>query len=240
MGKFAKWIGGGLGFAFFGPIGAIMGFALGSFIDVANQPVRRPIAGRATTGDFAVSLLVLIAAMMKADGRVLQSELNYVKDYFRRQFDDESAGEAVMLLRDILKQSIPIHDVCNQISLNLDYASRLQLMHFLFGIANADGHVHPREVELARQIAAWLGISPRDLGSVENMFVKNPAVHYKILGLEPSATNDEVKKAYREMAKQFHPDKVAYLGEEMKKAAEEKFKKINEAYEAVKKERGMA
>lgn len=240
MGKFAKWIGGGLGFAFFGPIGAIMGFALGSFIDASGQPARKAIQGRTTVGDFAVSLLVLIAAMMKADGRILQSELAYVKEYFRRQFDEESAGEAIMLLRDILKQNIPLAEVCQQISQSLDYASKLQLMHFLYGIANADGHVHPHELSLARQIAAWLGISQRDLTSVENMFVKDTSAPYKILGIEPTATPDEIKKAYRLMAKQFHPDKVTHLGEDLKHAAEEKFKKINESYEQIKKERGIS
>jgi DnaJ like chaperone protein len=63
--------------------------------------------------------------------------------------------------------------------------------------------------------------------------------NYRILEIEPSATDEEVKKAYRKMAIKYHPDKVATLGEDVQKAAEEKFKAISQAYEAICKERGI-
>ena len=238
MGKFGKWIGAGLGWTFGGPLGAILGFALGSFIDAADVQV---IKGdrKTTTGDFIASLLVLVASIMKADGKVLRSELDYVKKYFVQAFGNESALEAMQMLRDILKQNIPLRDVSIQIKQRMDYSSRLQLLHFLYGIANADGKIDPSEIQLIEQIAYYLGISSADSGSIKNMFVKSTDSSYIILGVNRNATNEEIKKAYRELAVKYHPDKVSYLGDDIKNKAKEKFQQINEAYETIKKERGM-
>lgn len=241
MANFTRWIAGGLGWAFFGPIGGILGFVVGSVVDGAQTQGKtgRIESGKTTTGDFAVSLLVLIAAVMKADGKVLKSELDYVKKYFVQAFGEASAGEAIMMLRDILNQNINVRDVSLQIKARMDYSSRLQMMHLLFGVSNADGKVHPLELEILHQIAGYLGISSKDFDSIKSMFIENTDAAYKILEIEPSATNDEVKKAYRKMAVKYHPDKVSYLGEEFKNTANEKFKKVNEAYDKIKKERGI-
>ena len=238
MAKFGKWIGAGLGWTFGGPLGAILGFAFGSFIDAAELKV---ISGdkKSTTGDFVGSLLVLIAAVMKADGKVLRSELDYVKKYFDQVFGSESAAEALKMLKDILKQNIPVKDVSLQIKQRMDYASRLQLLHLLFGIAAADGQIDPGELALIEQISYFLGISSTDSGSIKNMFIKSTDSAYKILGVDRNITNEELKKAYRQMAIKYHPDKVNYLGDDIRKKAKEKFQKINEAYENIKKERGM-
>ena len=238
MGKFGKWIGAGLGWTFGGPLGAILGFALGSFIDAADVQV---IKGerKTTTGDFIASLLVLVASIMKADGKVLRSELDYVKKYFVQAFGSDSALEAMQMLRDILKQNIPVRDISIQIKQRMDYSSRLQLLHFLYGIANADGKIDTSEIQLIEQIAYYLGISSADSGSIKNMFVKSTDSAYIILGINRNATNEELKKAYRKLAVKYHPDKVSYLGEDIKNKAKEKFQQINEAYETIKKERGM-
>ncbi len=238
MGKFGKWIGAGLGWAFGGPLGAILGFAFGSFIDATNVEVISDNR-KTTTGDFAGSLLVLVASVMKADGRVLRSELDYVKKYFVQAFGEASATEALKILRDILKQTIPVRDVSVQIKQRMDYASRLQLLHFLFGVADADGQIDQSELKLIEQISYYLGISSSDLGSVKNMFIKSIDSAYKILGVDKNISNEELKKTYRKLAIKYHPDKVNYLGEDIKKKANEKFQKINEAYESIKKERGM-
>lgn len=239
MANFTRWIAGGLGWAFFGPIGGIVGFLIGSVVDGSKDPDARVRPGRTTTGDFAVSLLVLIAAVMKADGKVLKSELDYVKKYFVQAFGEASAGEAIMMLRDILNQPIDIREVSLQIKARMDYASRLQLMHLLFGVSIADGKVNASELDVISQISGYLGISNKDFDSIKSMFIENTDAAYKILEIDPSATNDEVKKAYRKMAVKYHPDKVSYLGEEFRNSANEKFKKVNEAYEKIKKERGI-
>lgn len=240
MAKFGKWIGAGLGWAFGGPIGGLLGFALGSMFDATSVTGTVQQERRTTTGDFVMSLLVLVAAMMKADGRVTRSELNYVKSYFIRSFGEASAREAVRMLGDLVKQNIPAGDVARQIKRSLDYSSRLQLLHFLYGISQADQRVHPEEIKLIDHIALQMGISEADRNSIKSMFVRTTDGAYKILEIDPSASDEEVKKAYREMANKYHPDKVSYLGEEFKEVAHEKFQKVNEAYNAIKKERGMS
>lgn len=240
MGKFTKWIAGGLGWAFFGPVGGLLGFLAGSFLEsdvVSGYKGKTP--GQTTTGDFAMSLLVLVAAVMKADGKVYKSELDYVKNYFVRSFGENAAAEAIMMLRDLLKQEIDIREVSLQVKSRLDYSSRLQMMHFLYGVAYSDGRIPANELDVLSKIASWLGLSEKDTVSIRAMFVPDTEAAYKILEISPSATNDEVKKAYRTMAMKYHPDKVSYLGEDFRKAADEKFKKLNEAYETIKKERGI-
>ena len=236
MAKFGKWIGGGLGWVVGGPIGAIIGFTIGSLIET---PDLTKTTGRKTTtvGGFAMTLLVLVAAVMKADGKVLKSELEYVKKYFIQSYGQESATEAIKMLRDILNQNISVEAVGIQIKQNLDYASRLQLLHLLFGVAQADGQVDLSELNTIAKIAGYMNVSSKDFESIKSMFVANVDSAYKILEIERNATDDEIKKAYRKMAVKFHPDKVSHLGEDFQKQAKEKFQKVSDAYEKIKKER---
>lgn len=242
MGKYAKWIGGGLGWAFGGPLGALAGFIFGSMFDKMNSGEFEAIPGQTSqtrAGDFAVSLIVLSAAVMKADGKVLKAELDYVKQFLVQQFGQQNAKSLLQDLKKVLKQDIPLRDVCMQIRSSMDHSSRLQLMHYLFGIANADGKFPPSEQEILRTIANYLNISQRDFDSIKAMFIKETTSAYKILEIDRSATDEEVKKAYRKMASKYHPDKVNHLGEDFRKAAEEKFQKVNDAYQNIKKERGL-
>ena len=238
MGKFGKWIAGGLGWAFFGPIGGILGFLLGTFLDEGRQYETRP-SGPTTVGDFAMALLVLVAAVMKADGRVMKSELDYVKAYFIRTFGSASAKEAIMILRDLLKQQIPLKDVATQVGKRLDYSSKLQMLHILFEVANADGQIHASEQKIIVDVAGFLGIENRDIESLKAMFFKDEDSVYRVLEIDKNVTDEEVKKAYRVMALKYHPDKVEYLGDDFKKVANEKFKRVNEAYNKIKKARGI-
>ncbi len=245
--SFSKWIGGGLGWAFGGPIGGILGFAIGAMVDHMQGPApeggeqQQRVHGRATTGgDLAMSLVVLTASMMKADGRVTQRELDHVRRFFSQQFGAQQAGQLLILLRDALKRDIPLNEVLAQIRQNMPHPVRLQLVHYLIGLAHSDGHVDRTEFELLKHIAHGMGISDKDLGSLSAMFrTADPSAAYEVLEIPRTATDEEVKKAYRRMAMKYHPDKVAQLGEEVQKAANEKFKKVQEAYEAVQRERGM-
>jgi DnaJ like chaperone protein len=240
MAKFGKWIGAGLGWVLGGgPIGAIIGLSLGWMLDNASKSDVEHGYAQTTVGDFAVSLLVLIAAVMKADGKILRSELDYVKKFLVQRFGAESASEALKMLRDILNQNIPLQDVCLQIKSHLDYSSRLELLHLLYGVAMSDERINEQELIIIGQIAYYLGISSADQNSLKNMFLKSTESAYKILDIEKTATDEEIKKAYRSLAVKYHPDKVSYLGDDFKKSAEEKFKKINEAFEQIKKERGI-
>jgi DnaJ like chaperone protein len=240
MSSFARWIGGGVGFVAGGPLGALLGFLIGTVIDNTRIETRTYASGSGTTpGAFGMSLLVLVAAVMKADGKVVKAELDFVKQFFMRQFGHETAAEALQLLRDILKQEIPLRDVCIQIAANMDYASRLQLLHMLYGISASDGRYDSSEVRVVESIAGYLGISDADQKSIRNMFIPDTDSAYKILETQKSATDEELKKAYRKMAIKYHPDKVSHLGEDFRKDADEKFKKVNEAWEKIKKERNI-
>jgi len=241
MGIFGKWLGGGLGFVMGGPIGGLLGFLVGSMIDGTTVHSTTYTSGsvRTSQGDFGMSLLVLVAAVMKADGKVVKSELDYVKQFFIRQFGHDSAKQALLMLKDILKQEIPVRDVCLQIKGNMDYSSRLQLLHLLFNVSLADSVIDASEIAIIEKISSYLGVASGDFLSIKNMFIPETDSSYKILEIQKSATNDEIKKAYRRMAMKYHPDKVSHLGDDVRKSADEKFARVNEAYEKIKKERNM-
>lgn len=253
MAKFAKWIGGGLGWAFGGPIGAVIGVVLGAMIDEMG-----PSAGgqsrdsshdafdsgphynpQTAQGDFVASLLVLTAAVMKGDGKVLRSELEYVKKFLVHNFGEDNAQRLLPVLKELLQKEIPLRDVCLQIRQYMPEAQRIQMLHYLFGISASDGDVHPREVLIIKAISDYLGITNADYESVKAMFYRDVDADYIILEVAPDASDEEVKKAYRKMAVKFHPDKVADLGEEAQKAAKERFQKVQDAWESVKKRRGI-
>lgn len=241
MGFLGSLIGFGLGWWVFGPVGALIGMFLGSQAEAVTTDGRQPggMSGGTARDGFVVSLLVLMAAVMKADGRILRSELDYVKVYLRNMLGAQKAGEALRVLRDLMKKDIPLTDVCHQVRVNVAYDSRVQLLHLLFGLAKADGQLNDVEVQVIQRISGLLGISSSDYQAVLNMFFDNVGAAYKVLEISSSATDDEVKKAYRKMAIRFHPDKVSHLGPEFQKSANEKFARVNEAYNKIKKERGM-
>ncbi len=234
----------GLGWSFGGPLGGIIGYAIGSlFSGNGAKRIRSEVTD--TFGnteekrDFNVTLLVLSAAVMKADGNVRKSELDYVKRFFLQNFGQERAESYIKMLREILEKDYNLYEVSQQVGRYMDYASRLQLLHYLFGIANADSRISQEELNVVNLISDYMGVTNSDFKSVKAMFIKETDNAYKILGIDSSASDEDVKKAYREMAKKNHPDLVSNLGDEVRQAAEKKFQEINAAYEAIKKQRGI-
>jgi DnaJ like chaperone protein len=240
--------------------GGVLGFIIGSGVDnyqrlkaqfqsqggagggqYTAEDIFRMYQQRATTSsDVPTMLIALSAAVMKADGKVLKSELNYVKAFFAQQFGPQFNAQHLQTLKEFLDSgNIPLQKICQDIRMRMPAEVRVQLLHYLFGIAKADGDVSPAEINVIQNISGMMGVSSVDFESVKNMFYRNVDSDYKVLGIEPTATDEEVKKAYRKMAIKFHPDKVAQMGEEYQKGAKEKFQKIQESYEAIKKRRGM-
>jgi DnaJ like chaperone protein len=247
MVRFAKWLGAGLGWTYGGPIGAFLGYIIGQAIegfskkDLSEFYDQEDYHSEPTqSGDFEISLLILSSFVIKADGKIDQRELNFVREYFVQMYGKDRANNAFRLFREIIKnEDLSVRQICLQIQRQMQHASRLQLMHYLFSLAQADANVSPEEVLMLEKIAGYLNISSLDFNGIKAMFYQDSKSAYTILEIDPNATDKEVKAAYRKMVKKHHPDKLQQLGEEHLKGAQDKFLKIQEAYEQIKKERGI-
>lgn len=252
----------GLGLMFWGPIGAIVAFVIAQLIEnsggsdsTEKHRMRQNLGSNGSQRDFNISLLILSAAVMKADNTMLRSELDYIKRFYVSNFGTKRAEEYIKMLREILTKEYDLDKVTAQIKY-MDYASRLQLLYYLFGIAEADAAINDEELAVLSKIAQGLNISATDFESTKAMF-GNAYNHYrqqgggshdynkldnayKILEITSDASDDDVKKAYRNMAKKHHPDLVSHLGEDVRKSAEQKLQEINSAYELIKEARGIS
>ena len=241
-----RWFLAAMGYFFFRFPGAIIGFLIGSFADnfkVKSSPFQTPFnmnRETVTPADFELNLLSLASLVIKADGSVSQIELDYVRQYFVQAYGKERANATFKVFNEVIKnREISAQNISALLRQRTRYESRLQILHFLFSIANADGHVSNPEVAEIGRISSYLGIHARDFESIKAMFFKNPDSAYKILEIEKSATPAEIKAAYRTMVKKYHPDKLQHMDKAYQKGAEEKFKKVQEAYEQLQKERGF-
>lgn len=236
-----------LGYLFFGYQGIIvvvMIYLLFGLFTRKMNPVNM-VNERDSRGEFIDSFLRLSSVIMKADGKVMRSELTVVQDFIRRNFGENAVRDASLRLRDLLKEEISIAQATSSLRLRMPLASRIQLLHYLTGIANADGAITSNELAMLRQIAMALAIPTETAQSVFAMYgigvsgQNNAEDAYKVLGIESSASDEDVKKAYRKLAIQNHPDKVAHLGADVQAEANKKFQAISAAYERIKKERGI-
>jgi len=238
MAKYGKWVGGALGWAFGGPIGALFGFFLGSVFDSGTGfSFSKGAAGPTTGADFRLSMLALLAAVMKADRKYLKVELDFIKNIFRNSFGEAYTLEIMSVLKELLEKDIPVRDICLQIRTHMEHPARLELLNVLFALAYADKELHHDEENLLQPIASALGISEKDYLSIRSVHIPNTGWAYKVLEVDPSASDDEIRKAYRRMAMKYHPDKVAHLGDDVAKSANEKFQAVNRAWNQIKDER---
>jgi DnaJ like chaperone protein len=228
-----KWIGAAAGWFFAGPIGGIIGYYVGK--NVFASKVDNKTA-------FEISLLILSSVVIKADGKVLKSELEYVKKFFTNTFGTTKSNEYFRMFNNLNKQdySSKLRQVCLQLNSHINHSSRLEIIHFLFGVSAADNENHPNEVEQIKRIATYMNINSYDFESIQSMFFSkgsNSEKWYTILGISKDATDTEVKKAYRKMAVKYHPDKLIGVSDDIKKLAEEKFLVVKESYEQIMKGR---
>ena len=275
MAQYGKWIGGFIGLIAGGPLGALAGFALGSLLDEDGDDVQkinqnsyeyRSSAYSNTQSQanyqsrtryeeeqrntFRFSLLVLASYIIRADGKVMHSEMNLLRQWLRNNFGQNAVDDGEQIILKLFEQQkllghsefrSMVIGSCEQLRQIMSYEQRLQLLNFLVMIAQADGFVATAEVNALRECTLALGLSETDLNSMLNLqdAGTNLDAAYKVLGVSPTATNDEVKAAFRRLALQNHPDKVASLGEDVRKAAEKKFKEINAAKETIWKARKL-
>ena len=239
---FGKWIAGVLGWAMFGPIGGILGYFITSrferLAEAATGYEDDQTWNQGQRNSFLMSLLVLSTAVIKADGKTSSEEIARLREFFARNFGAQAAEEAEEIVKDIMQKDFNLYEVCSQIRSCMDYSQRLQLFHFLVSLGACDG-LQQREIDVLETIATYIGLSKGETDSIIAQFRPSNDSNYRILEIDPGATDEEVKKAYRKMAVKYHPDKVATLGEDVQKAAEEKFKAVSQAYEAICRERGI-
>ena len=237
-------IGAGLGWAFMGPLGAIIGGMIGSKLEDSSLRLGSGQAGSGNStkaGDFYASLIIVLSHIIKADNHVRRDEIEYVRNYLNKSISDKNlVQELMMLLDQVLQRQIDINSVGKQIAEHMDFPSRIQLIHLLFGLSLADGELAELEKDAIKEVTFLLGLNENDYQSIYSSYhQKDKNAFYKILEISATADNTAVKQAYKKMALMYHPDKVAHLGPDLIKTAEEKFKIINEAYSSIRKERGF-
>jgi len=257
--RLGKWIGGIVGFMAAGPLGALAGYAIGSMFENNNEDTQgrygsQSYENTSTYGQrnsFLFSMLVMASYIIKADGKVMHSEMEFVRQFLRLNFGEAAVTEGNQILLNLFEQrkrmdannpsafKNTIYECGMQIRQNMGYEERLQLLSFLAKIAQSDGSVCQAEIEALKEVATAMGLSAKEVESMLNLGGHTLEQAYKVLEIEPTATDDEVKAAYRKLALKHHPDRVATLGEDVKKAAEEKFQQINNAKEMIYKARGM-
>ena len=241
-----RWIAAIIGYSIFRFPGAIIGFLLGSLFEArsSSNGSRRSIFTQSKQGvspaEFELNLLSLASLVIKADGIVNQKELDFVRQYFVQAYGKEQANATFKVFNEeIKKKQLSAQKIAAFLRNRMRYESRLQIIHFLFSVAKADGQISDPEVREINNITGFLGINHRDFESIKAMFFSNPDSAYKILEIEKTANSDQIKKAYRTMVKKYHPDKLQHMDEVYRNGAEEKFRKVQEAYEQIQKERGF-
>ena len=208
----------------------------GGFRQSANSRSQQQVSPK----DFELNLLSLASIIIKADGQVNKAELDYVRQYFVSSYGKERANATFKVFNEVIKnREVNAYKICAYITQYTRYESRLQILHFLFGIAKADGHVSANEDKKITDISGFFRIQNKDFESIRAMFYSDANNAYKILEIEKTATDSEIKKAYRSMAKKYHPDKLQHLPEHLIKGAKEKFQAVQEAYDQLQKERGF-
>ena len=233
MSNYAKWIGGGLGWMYGGPIGAFFGYQIGKYISSNFQSKET---------SFEISLLILSAIVVKVDGKIQKEELECVRRFFIQSFGGTKADRYFKVFNEVKNKPFPsVRSVCLEINKHVNHKTRLQIVHFLFSIAHSDGVVDTKEIDIIKKISNYFWISDYDFNSIEAMFSKNKNIDnaYDILGVSKKSTNEDIKKSYRKMVKKYHPDRLNNVSEDVIEMAKIKFQSVKDAYDRIRSERNF-
>jgi len=252
-----KILGGAAGFALGGPLGALLGAAAGHAVDWLHEAGREPVpvgAEGATAGTvderagtrqiaFTIAVIVLGAKMAKADGRVTREEVTAFKQIF--QVPPEELGNVGRLFDQARKDSAGFETYARQVAKMFPRKSKVleELIDGLFHIAKADGVVSPEEVGFLERVAAIFGFTAADFERIRHAHIgPDQSDPYTILGVSRASTDAEIKAAWKRAVRENHPDKLIAKGlpEEFVEIATEKVARINAAYDAIAKSRGIS
>lgn len=215
--------------------------------------------------DYIKELLALVSVILTNDKKLLQSELNYVKRFLKHNFSEEEAQDYLLVFREYTKKNLSIEKICVRLNRGLDNPGKRQIMHLLIGAAVADRDLTISELDHLYYIGRQMNISKLTIDSLLSMHSftyegnfqrkqqgnqqqssrssRRPSYSlkdaYRVLEISENATESEVKKAYRKLVVIYHPDKVSQMGANFQKSAKEKFQKIQDAYEQIKKSKGI-
>jgi len=246
MSWFGKIMGGSVGFMLGGPIGALVGISLGHALIDDKTRAGYAEQGRLTGQEqrqavFFTAMFAMLGKMAKADGRVCESEIRVVSSFMhdKLRLDTITQKFAMQVFNEAKDNSTPFEDYARQFGQVFRGEQQLRMMFYemLFSVALADGVLHPAEEQILRSAPPLLGLHAAIFDTVKRQFVSDLSHHYAVLGLDESADMATVKKSYRKLVSEYHPDKVVSKGlpEDFVKFAEGKFREINEAYEAIQK-----
>ena len=260
---YAKWIGACLGWINSQSIlGGLAGFVLGAVFDAItdsksnqthhdeyqNHTQHTNTQEQATRNSFLFSLMVLSAHVIQADGKIMHSEMQLVRQFLRQSFGEGAVEEGNSILLRLFEYrkskgetlwQQQIIQACHEMAQNMEHEHRLQLMAFLCEIAKADGYIDEIEITALHTLAINLHLDASIVEQMLHLGGQTLDDAYAALGLTKDASDDDVRRAYRKMALQYHPDRVATLGEDVKAAAQKKFQEINQAKERINKARGL-
>ena len=240
MSIWGKIIGGTAGLALGGPIGALIGLSVGAAVDAGiGSASGETDETRQVT--FTIGVIALSAKMAKADGQVTREEVDAFKQVFRVP-PHEMANVGKVF--DMARQHTAGFDAYARQIADLMRGNRTVLadvLDALFFIAKADGHVHPNELNYIRVVAKIFGYSPAEIEGLVNRHVgTDPESPYTVLGVEPTIDTPSLKKRYRELVRENHPDRLIAEGvpSDMIAVATRRAAEINSAYDAIMQSRG--
>lgn len=236
-------LGAGFGFMLGGPLGAVVGGALQHVLSRRTQP---PSTGQGIAPRqeqvFITYLVAILTKICMADGSISEAERKTIHNFFSRglhykgmelRFIDALIGETHRTDPDL-------YQICKAFDQVANKQQRLLLLDLVYQVVTTDQVVTKSEREAIQQVVSAVGIEKDEHEHIKLRYAPaKKSDHYHTLGLKPTVDNSEIKRAYRQIASQYHPDKVSHLGPELIAFSEKKFKSINDAYTAIRKERNF-
>lgn len=231
--KYYKWFALIPGWLLGGWIGAVASFAL----------VREIFSNRENEVGYELALLKLCSMLIKSDGKIDESEVKLVQKFFKNSFGDSKSKKLFKDLKNNSNLPSDIESLVNIIKKKLNPSKQYSIIQFLFSLSAVDGVISKHEEEFIFNVGYSLGYDRDRLSNIKNQFVKRERKTYSkkysqevidalaVLGLKAGATSIEVKKTYRSLAKEFHPDKLSGMSQGIIDLAKEKFQLIQDAYE---------